>query len=79
MITVQHDKTYTPLKAEFDGFLDVHFPGITVPPEQRKIFETFFFAGAVSTYSILVRTPDLQETVLAELSDYEQQTVREKV
>lgn len=79
MIAVQHDKTYTPLKAEFDGFLEVYFSGENLSPEQRKIFETFFFAGAMSTYGLLVRTPDLQATVFEELNDFEQQLEREKV
>lgn len=79
MITVQHDKTYTPLKAEFDGFMEAYFADTAISPEQRKIFETFFFAGSISVYGLLVRTPELTETVFEELNDFERQTDRVKV
>lgn len=73
------DTTYTPLRADFDNLMENFFSGNRLSPEQRKIYETLFFAGAASAYGVIVRSPEQQGTLFEELNDHAAQMDREKV
>ncbi|MBY5863252.1 hypothetical protein [Rhizobium leguminosarum] len=73
------DNTYTPLRADFDNLMENFFSGNRLSPEQRKIYETLFFAGASSAYGVVVRNPEQQGTLFEELKDYSDQMDRVKV
>lgn len=61
--------TYAPLDTDFKEVMSTYFPGISENNEQWKILRMVFFAGAASSYEVLVSRPELEETVRIELLD----------
>ncbi len=69
---MQTDKSYTPLKMEFDHVMKTYFPNV-IAGEQIKLMQVVFFAGAAASYQVLTKTPERAETLLGELIDHTEQ------
>jgi len=52
-----------------DHVLKAHFPNVNCP-QQIKILQDLFFAGAAASYQILTKTPERADTLLCELVDH---------
>jgi len=65
---MQTDKTYTPLRNDFDQLLVKAFSS-DLTEEQRKTLRMVFMAGATSAYAYLRDHPDQAETLFDELVD----------
>jgi hypothetical protein len=70
------DKTYAPLRSEFDTVLDRYFGNLRLSPEQRRNFEKMFFAGAAAAYDTVVNRPEQQGTLFDELIDHADELAR---
>ncbi|TDW21058.1 hypothetical protein EV128_12227 [Rhizobium azibense] len=64
------DKTYTPLRADFDTVMDTHFAGCSMSAIQRKMYEMVFFAAAASVYDVMTNHPQKIETLRLEIMDH---------
>lgn len=69
---MQTDKTYTPLKTEFDHVVKTYYPNV-VSEDQIKLLQVVFFAGAAASYQILTTCPERAETVCGEILDHAEQ------
>lgn len=64
------DKTYTPLRTDFEAVISKYFPGVPLSAEQVRSMEIMFFAGAASSYEVLTKGDCQRDTLFYELLDH---------
>ena len=64
------DKTYAPLRTEFESVIAKYYAGVPLSPEQIRSMEIMFFAGAASAYEVLTKKECQRDTLFYELLDH---------
>ncbi|NTI22389.1 hypothetical protein G6M87_11020 [Rhizobium rhizogenes] len=72
------DKTYTPLRTDFDDVVKRKFKGCHITARQRKSLEVMFYAGAASAYAIMAEK-ERHATIRDELLDHASLMEREGI
>ena len=64
------DKTYAPLRTDFENVMSKYFPGVPLSADQIHSMEIMFFAGAASAFEVLTKDGCQRETLFHELLDH---------
>lgn len=71
------DKTYAPLRTNFDMVVCRLFDGVPLTAEHMKSLEAMFMAGAAAAYELMTSGDERRETLFNELLDHADHLERE--